>query len=46
MFSTGTERIIVIERLRQPDIAFPSTWDPLRHRQKSSELYAFNERII
>jgi eukaryotic translation initiation factor 2-alpha kinase 4 len=42
MFSTGAERIVVIERLRQSEIIFPSTWDPLRTRQRSSRLLHYN----
>ncbi|KAJ4467220.1 kinase-like domain-containing protein [Lentinula aciculospora] len=33
-FSTGSERIFVLERLRKTDIQFPATWDPLRTRQR------------
>ncbi|KAG6888787.1 hypothetical protein C0992_007517 [Termitomyces sp. T32_za158] len=38
MFSTGAERIAVIEDLRKPGIFFPSGWDPSRHRQRESEI--------
>ncbi|EKM74744.1 hypothetical protein AGABI1DRAFT_109872 [Agaricus bisporus var. burnettii JB137-S8] len=34
MFSTGSERIAVIEDLRKSEIFFPATWDVLRSRQK------------
>ncbi|KXN81004.1 Serine/threonine-protein kinase gcn2 [Leucoagaricus sp. SymC.cos] len=34
MFSTGSERIAVIEDLRKPGIFFPATWDPHRSRQR------------
>ncbi|TFK47428.1 Serine/threonine-protein kinase [Heliocybe sulcata] len=34
MFSTGAERIAVIEMLRKPEIIFPSGWDPHRVRQR------------
>jgi translation initiation factor 2-alpha kinase 4 len=37
MFSTGAERIAVIEDLRKPGIFFPATWDMHRSRQKQSE---------
>lgn len=37
MFSTGAERIAVIEDLRKPGISFPATWDIHRSRQKQSE---------
>lgn len=37
MFSTGSERIAVIEDLRKSEIFFPATWDVLRSRQKKSE---------
>ncbi|KAJ3758340.1 kinase-like domain-containing protein [Lentinula raphanica] len=33
-FSTGSERIFVLERLRKPDIQFPATWDTSRTRQR------------
>ncbi|KAJ4467716.1 kinase-like domain-containing protein [Lentinula edodes] len=33
-FSTGSERIFVLERLRKSDVQFPATWDPLRARQR------------
>ncbi|KAJ7596327.1 kinase-like domain-containing protein [Mycena floridula] len=33
-FSTGAERIAVIENLRKPQVIFPPTWDPLRARQR------------
>ncbi|KAG6846835.1 hypothetical protein H0H93_011507, partial [Arthromyces matolae] len=33
-FSTGSERIRVIEDLRKPGIFFPSDWDISRHRQR------------
>ncbi|KAJ3727200.1 kinase-like domain-containing protein [Lentinula guzmanii] len=33
-FSTGSERIFVLERLRKPDIQFPATWDPSRTSQR------------
>ncbi|KAJ3481924.1 hypothetical protein NLI96_g7338 [Meripilus lineatus] len=33
-FSTGAERIAVLEGLRRPDIIFPSTWEPRRERQR------------
>lgn len=32
-FSTGAERIAVIENLRQPSIVFPDSWEPQRTRQ-------------
>ncbi|THH00815.1 hypothetical protein EW026_g1755 [Hermanssonia centrifuga] len=34
MFSTGSERIVVIEGLRKPGIVFPSGWDVPRSRQR------------
>ncbi|KAG6330107.1 hypothetical protein ID866_8983 [Astraeus odoratus] len=34
MFSTGSERIAVIEDLRKPEIYFPHDWDRHRTRQK------------
>jgi hypothetical protein len=36
-FSTGSERIAVIEDLRKPGIYFPHDWDPLRTQQRESE---------
>ncbi|KAJ3791814.1 hypothetical protein GGU11DRAFT_812660 [Lentinula aff. detonsa] len=33
-FSAGSECIIVLERLRRPDIQFPATWDPSRTPQR------------
>lgn len=36
-FSTGSERISVLERLRKPDVQFPTSWDPLRARQRESK---------
>ncbi|KAJ7186042.1 hypothetical protein C8R46DRAFT_937688 [Mycena filopes] len=33
-FSTGSERIAVIEDLRQPLVIFPASWDPLLTRQR------------
>ncbi|KAJ2913179.1 hypothetical protein MD484_g7237, partial [Candolleomyces efflorescens] len=33
-FSTGSERIAVLENLRKPGIFFPSSWEPHRTRQK------------
>ncbi|CAL1710511.1 unnamed protein product [Somion occarium] len=34
MFSTRSERIVVIESLRKPGIYFPSDWDARRSRQR------------
>lgn len=33
-FSTGSERIAVLENLRKSEILFPSDWDPLRTKQR------------
>ncbi|KAH6903402.1 other/PEK/GCN2 protein kinase [Coprinopsis sp. MPI-PUGE-AT-0042] len=33
-FTTGSERIVVLEELRRPGIFFPASWDPHRTRQK------------
>ncbi|KAF5357565.1 hypothetical protein D9757_013020 [Collybiopsis confluens] len=33
-FSTGSERISVLERLRKPEVQFPPSWDPSRSRQR------------
>ena len=38
MFSTGSERIVVLENLRKPEINFPPTWEAHRTRQKQSTL--------
>ena len=38
-FSTGSERIAVLEGLRKPDISFPKTWDPRRTRQQQSKWF-------
>lgn len=35
-FSTGAERIAVIEDLRKPEVYFPSDWEAHRARQKES----------
>jgi translation initiation factor 2-alpha kinase 4 len=37
-FSTGAERIAVIEDLRKKDIVFPGDWDIYRTRQRQSEI--------
>ena len=37
MFSTGSERIVVIEDLRKPGIFFPASWDLHRSHQQQSE---------
>ncbi|KAG6864912.1 hypothetical protein C0991_006441 [Blastosporella zonata] len=37
-FSTGAERIAVIEDLRKPGIFFPGAWDPSRHRQRETVI--------
>ncbi|KAI0954220.1 hypothetical protein AcV7_007513 [Taiwanofungus camphoratus] len=34
MFSTGAERIAVLEDLRKPGIFFPASWEPHRARQR------------
>lgn len=36
-FSTGSERIAVIENLRRPEVLFPSDWNPLFSRQRKSK---------
>ena len=41
-FSTGSERIAVLEGLRKPAIIFPNTWDPRRSRQRQSESYSLS----
>jgi translation initiation factor 2-alpha kinase 4 len=37
-FSTGAERIAVIEDLRKKDIVFPGDWDAHRTRQRQSKI--------
>ena len=37
-FSTGAERIAVIEDLRKKDISFPRDWDAHRTRQRQSKI--------
>lgn len=37
-FSTGAERIAVIEDLRKKDIIFPGHWDAHRTRQRQSKI--------
>lgn len=39
VFSTGAERIAVIEFLRRKDIVFPVDWDIHRTRQKQSMIF-------
>ena len=39
VFSTGAERIAVIEVLRRKDIVFPVDWDIHRTRQKQSMTF-------
>ncbi|KAL0961127.1 hypothetical protein HGRIS_006101 [Hohenbuehelia grisea] len=41
-FSTGSERIVVIEGLRKEDIVFPTTWQPQRHRQRQIITWLLN----
>lgn len=43
-FSTGAERIAVIEVLRRKDIAFPDDWDVHRTRQKQSINFQLSTR--
>lgn len=40
-FSTGAERIAVIEDLRQPLIVFPEGWDARLTRQRQSRCLSF-----
>ena len=37
MFSTRSERIVVIENLRKPGIYFPNDWDTRRSRQRRQQ---------
>ncbi|RDB27411.1 eIF-2-alpha kinase GCN2 [Hypsizygus marmoreus] len=43
-FSTGAERIAVIEDLRKPDIFFPRGWDPRRTRQREIITWLLQHR--
>jgi translation initiation factor 2-alpha kinase 4 len=36
VFSTGAERVAVLEKLRQNEDGFPPTWEAHRHRQRKS----------
>lgn len=45
MFSTGSERIAVIEDLRKPGIFFPATWDSHRSRQRQSKYFPRVRRL-
>jgi len=40
-FSTGAERIAVLEDIRKPEVYFPRDWDPRRSRQKQSPCSLF-----
>ena len=44
VFSTGAERIAVIEGLRRKDIVFPIDWDIHRTRQKHSMIFRLSTR--
>ena len=37
-FTTGAERIAVLEDIRKPAIYFPSGWDAHRTRQRESKF--------
>jgi hypothetical protein len=37
-FTTGAERIAVLEDIRKPGIYFPSDWDVHRTRQRESKF--------
>ncbi|KAG6856809.1 hypothetical protein H0H87_000506 [Tephrocybe sp. NHM501043] len=43
-FSTGAERIAVIEDLRKAGIFFPREWDPSRHRQREIITWLLQHR--
>ncbi|KAG5719281.1 Serine/threonine-protein kinase gcn2 [Termitomyces sp. T112] len=43
-FSTGAERIEVIEDLRRPEIFFPSGWDPSRQNQREIITWLLQHR--
>jgi hypothetical protein len=45
VFSTGAERIAVIEFLRRKDIVFPADWDIHRTRQKQSMIFRLNTHL-
>lgn len=45
VFSTGAERIAVIEFLRRKDIVFPVDWDIHRTRQKQSMIFRLGTHL-
>jgi hypothetical protein len=45
-FSTGAERIAVIEDLRKKDIVFPVDWDIHRTRQRQSMIFRFSTHLF
>lgn len=44
-FSTGAERIAVIEDLRKPEVYFPRDWETHRTRQKESVWFSRGDDI-
>ena len=44
-FTTGAERIAVLEDIRKPGIYFPSAWDAHRTRQRESKFMFFNSYV-
>ena len=42
-FTTGAERIAVLEDIRKPGIYFPSDWDAHRTRQRESKFYVVKD---
>lgn len=46
MFTTGAERIVVLENLRKPQIFFPAAWETHRMRQKQSEFSIWSPCVV
>jgi hypothetical protein len=42
-FTTGAERVAVLEDLRKPDIVFPAAWRPHLTRQRQGCYHIFLE---
>jgi translation initiation factor 2-alpha kinase 4 len=45
-FTTGAERIAVLEDIRKPGIHFPSDWDAHRTRQRESKFHLVKDFIL
>ena len=44
-FTTGAERIAVLEDIRKPDIYFPAGWDAHRTRQRESRFIVLRSML-